>query len=201
MSYIKKPQQNKLWNSSAVLYKGWGFQRSWRDTSVSPSFDGRWTRFPEMFWNIGQISLCLSFKGFWGQECVCIWLWVTPCANWCWLYSAKGLQVSHRIPVMGEEPHTVLHKAAALCNPIGFSPSPFPGIFMICISVGPREGPRPTRVVRWCHCTQVWRLQCGYDLGTPFPAHLAGGPRELRGGSAAAHAQPTTCPGLGEHSV
>lgn len=59
---------------------------------------------------------------------------------------AKGLQLSRHISAMGREPCTDLSNAAPLRIPV--PPKPFLGIFIISSSVGPREGPETTHVVR-----------------------------------------------------
>lgn len=71
---------------------------------------------------------------------------------------SEGLQVSHHISAMDEEPHADLLEAAALCTPESLPPSPFLTVFIIHVTPGPGERPQPTRVVRGWDSMQVWRL-------------------------------------------
>lgn len=146
------------------------------------------------------ISPHLSFKGVWGQEHVSIRLWVMLCANRCWKYLAKGLQVSHHVSATREEPHADLSEAAALCIPTDLPPSPFLSIFIIHISFGPREEPQPTwRGAMMLQHAGVGSVM-GLWLGDTFPrtprrwsraAGSVGAAWGLCGGS------PPACPAAG----
>lgn len=154
-----------------MLFNGQDFQRSRGDTSVSPSFNSRWTHFREMFWSTAQTSPHLSFKVAWGQECASVQLWVMLCTNRCWQYSAESpgvkLQLSN-----GWGATCWPEQGCSPLHPHGFAPKPLPQYFYHPYFGWSWQGAASSSLGGRTLQHAGVGLWCGYDLETHLPAHL-----------------------------